>query len=64
MVKIILNKKQIKQLNSLMKENVTVDDQIELLIDGASGIGTSIIVRYVSCNLNIQDLDITDYTTW
>lgn len=61
---ITLNKKQVEQLHSLFNEEGMVTDQVELVLEHASGIGLSIFARYVCADLRIRQIDISDYENW
>lgn len=63
-MKLILSRNQIEQLHTLISE-YTDEDEVELLIDGGSGIGQSItaVVRYAA-GTHADLRDITDYNRW
>ena len=63
-MKIILTKKQAKQIRSLFKEGVVATDQVEIIVSRTTGIGQNMYVRYVDDNLRIREIDISDYESW
>ena len=59
----ILNRKQVKQLRRIFKENKEVD-LVTLVREGKSGIGENIYADYISDALEDIRIDITDYSSW
>ena len=59
-----LTKQQVKQLASLFRKNEVMNNLVEIVQEGKSGIGQNFYARYTTTDGEQHQLDITNYENW